>query len=309
MSKRFALLLSFLMACTTDPQEKAHPVELLSAGIAETAALPTATAVVELPQEEHLLGQFTTRFKADPKLDGRVQNITLIASKFKDFTLKPGEELSFNQVVGPRTAELGFKNAPTVFMGEIQEGIGGGTCQVSSTLYAAALSIGIFATERRPHSRPSSYIEPGMDATVNYPAECQVDKPDPRICYDLKLKNPYESSLVFRAEVGDAVGDDGKRSLTISIFGTQDVPKVTSVWKVWNSPPFEKRFRRVPYWQDDRRRLKQPGQPGLEGARIFTVTYPDGHVENRKVVSHYQPVPEVWQVGANFDVPSESKGL
>lgn len=265
---------------------------------------PVVSAVPDPPKPaERLLAQYTTKFKADPKLDGRVENITIVAAKFADRTLAPGEELSFNQVVGPRTEEAGFKNAPTIFMGETFEGIGGGTCQVSSTLYAAVLHAGVTITDRRPHSRPSNYIDPGLDATVSFPAECAVDKPDPLVCYDLKFKNPFDFPLIIRSEVGTESDKDGKRPLTISIFGTGEVPKVTTRWAAWNTPDFEKRHRRVSYWKNDRKRLKQPGRPGLEGARYITLVYADGHTDKREVISRYKPVPEVWEVGMEWKNP------
>jgi hypothetical protein len=297
------LTLLLLVACPGPPPIEEAPAETVEAP-EPSASAPAPVVSVSAPQPElpaeRPLASFTTRFKAGKGMEGRVENITLIAKKFSDYKLDPGAEFSFNAVVGPRTKEAGFKDAPTFFMGEILEGVGGGTCQVSSTLYATLLHVGAQVLERRPHSRPSSYIEPGLDAMVNYPAECQGDKPDPRVCYDLRIKNPFDFPLFIRAAIGEDIDKEGKRSLAVTIFGTGDVPTVETEWRVWGGESFEKRIRRVSYWKNDRKRLKQPGQNGLEGARILTLTWPDGRVETRKVRSSYQPVPEVWEVGMQW---------
>ncbi len=299
------LLLLFILGCNSG-SAAVETIPSAAATTASEAPAPTveSTATAEpAPPQERLLAQFTTRFLAGPKVDGRVQNISLLATKLADVTVAPGQEFSFNQTVGPRTEALGFKSATTLFMGEKTEGIGGGSCQVSSTLYAAVMHAGVTITDRRPHSRPSAYIEQGLDATVSYPKECQSKKPDPAVCYDLKFSNPYSFPLHIRSEVSQELDKDEKRSLTISVFGDGITPKIETQWKAWSTPPFEPRYRRVHFWKNDRKRLKQAGQPGLEGARYWTLTYADGHVEKREVISRYKPVPEVWEVGMEWQDP------
>ena len=81
----------------------------------------------------------------------------------------PGEIFDFNEVVGPRDEANGYKVAPVIAEGELVDGIGGGTCQISGTLHGAAFFAGLEIVERYPHTRPSSYIKMGLDATVVYP--------------------------------------------------------------------------------------------------------------------------------------------
>lgn len=298
---RYWFGLFLLVGCTAPAETKPIPVASVSAVVRDVTPVPSVSSAPE-PEEpvQKLLVAYTTKFKADEKAANRAANIELVAGRFEgDVKLEPGEEFSFNKLVGPRSEAAGFKNAPTIFMGEVFEGIGGGTCQVSSTLYAAALHAGLTIVERRPHSRPSTYIDPGLDATVSYPVECET-KNDPTACYDLRFKNPYDFPLYLRVNVSLSYDADDKRSVTASIFGNGEIPKVTTRWASWNTPPFEKRTRRVSYWKNDRRRLKQAGHVGLEGARYLTLTYPDGHVEKREVVSRYQPQPEVWEVGMEW---------
>lgn len=111
-----------------------------------------------------LISSYTTEF--DPK-QNRAVNIALAASKINGTVIEPGQEFSFSDTVGPRTAENGFVMAPTFLNKEVVPGMGGGICQVSSTMYAAMLQGDITATQRYAHSMPVSYIPEGMDATIS----------------------------------------------------------------------------------------------------------------------------------------------
>lgn len=128
-----------------------------------------------------LLGEYTTIFNV--KIPGRSENIRLASTKLNGIVLKPGEEFSFNTFTGKRGLENGFKMAPVIVQGELQEGVAGGVCQVSSTLYNAILYSGLTITERRNHSIPSSYVDKGRDATVAYGS------------IDFKFKNNYDNPI------------------------------------------------------------------------------------------------------------------
>jgi len=80
----------------------------------------------------------------------------------------PGETFSFNQVVGERTEQRGYQSGPVIVGNQVESGLGGGICQVSSTLYNTILLGNINATERMHHTMPSSYVPLGMDATVDW---------------------------------------------------------------------------------------------------------------------------------------------
>lgn len=100
--------------------------------------------------------------------ENRVGNIHLACSAVSGHRLLPNEEFSFNKVVGPRKAELGYKKAPVLVNGEKVDGIGGGICQVSTTIYMAALNGGFEIKERHGHGKPAVYAPVGLDATVVY---------------------------------------------------------------------------------------------------------------------------------------------
>jgi len=103
----------------------------------------------------------------------RTNNVRIAAGHINGTILNPGVEFSYNKIVGRRTRDRGFLEAPVIIGGRLQPGIGGGICQVSSTLYAALLNAAPFGThieitERRPHGLTISYLANGLDATVVY---------------------------------------------------------------------------------------------------------------------------------------------
>ena len=113
-----------------------------------------------------IMGTFTTKYNAS--VTGRCANIDLAAGKIDGMILKPGERFSFNDVVGPRNSENGFQTAKVYQAGEVVDGIGGGICQVSSTLFNAIVYADLEIVYRTNHSMPVSYVPEGRDATVSY---------------------------------------------------------------------------------------------------------------------------------------------
>ena len=176
-----------------------------AASAAETAvvipirSVPAAltAAKVESMGVKRLLGQVTTRF--DPSLVGRTQNVRLAAKSIDGALIRPGELLSFNQLLGPITRENGYQTAMEIRDGEFVPGVGGGVCQVASTLYSAALMANLKIVERANHSLAVTYIPLGMDATVSEDL-------------DLKIKNSTTSYIMVRTEVS---GDQ----LKVKVFG------------------------------------------------------------------------------------------
>ncbi len=143
-----------------------------------------------------LLGTYTTKYNA--KIP-RATNVALAANRINGVVLNPGDLFSFTTTILPRTPENGYVSAPVIVNKEFVPGIGGGICQVSSTLYACMLTCGVPALERHPHSLPVSYIPAGMDATISGTA------------VDLKFVNPYNKPLMISASP-----DNG--SLTVGLW-------------------------------------------------------------------------------------------
>lgn len=151
-------------------------------------AASTNTNISIAAPAQSLISSYTTAFDAS---QSRAVNIALAASKINGTLIKPGQQFSFSDTVGPRTAENGFVLATTFVNGQEVPGIGGGICQVSSTMYAAMLQGGIQATQRYPHSKPVSYIPEGMDATIVAGQK------------DLTFTNNFAFAIVINAVVKD----------------------------------------------------------------------------------------------------------
>ncbi|KGK86488.1 vanomycin resistance protein VanB [Desulfosporosinus sp. HMP52] len=155
---------------------------------------------LEQVKKSDLISEYTTTF--DQTLIERSLNIKLAAKAIDGKVLKPGEVFSFNNTVGPRTEEAGYQTAMIIEGNIFVPGLGGGVCQVSSTLYnavrlaAPALSV----VERSPHSLPVKYVPLGQDATVAYPN------------LDFKFQNLSEGYLLIRSIVNS-------NTLTFRIYG------------------------------------------------------------------------------------------
>ena len=112
------------------------------------------------------ISSFSTSFQSSSYM--RANNIDVSVKAINGKLLLPGETFSFNDVIGERTKERGYMEAPVIINNKVESGIGGGICQVSSTLYNAILKAGIQNIVRTHHSLPSSYVELGLDATVDW---------------------------------------------------------------------------------------------------------------------------------------------
>jgi vancomycin resistance protein YoaR len=112
------------------------------------------------------IASFSTSFESSSST--RVNNIDICVKAINGKLLMPGEIFSFNEILGERTKERGYMEAPVIIGNKIESGIGGGICQVSSTLYNAILKTGIKDIQRTHHSLPSSYVGLGLDATVDW---------------------------------------------------------------------------------------------------------------------------------------------
>ena len=156
-----------------------------------------------------LLGACTTSYwNSSPN---RISNVELASSKIDGTILYPGDIFSYNTVVGERTLEGGFLPAPAYVDGDVKDEVGGGACQVSSTLYAATLFAFLETVERTNHYFPVSYMQLGTDATVTIPDGGNV--------MDLKFKNnkSHPIKIVTYSEVDE---DNYVRDLTFEIWGT-----------------------------------------------------------------------------------------
>jgi vancomycin resistance protein YoaR len=145
-----------------------------------------------------LVASYTTTYGGEAN---RLHNVRLVAQLVDNHVIAPGAEFSFNKTTGERTAAKGFREAPVIINGELETGLGGGVCQVSTTVFNAAFDAGLPITARTNHSLYISHYPTGRDATVNYPD------------LDLKFVNDTGHWLLIRAFVGSS-------SLTVALYGT-----------------------------------------------------------------------------------------
>ncbi|MFC5703927.1 VanW family protein [Cohnella faecalis] len=134
---------------------------------------------------EKPIGHYVTYFNAGNK--NRSRNIALAAKAINNQVVFPNETFSFNQIVGQRNEKKGYVRAPVIVRGELSEGIGGGICQVSSTLFNAVDRAGLLIVKRYSHSRHVPYVLPGRDATVSWGGP------------DFAFRNPYNQPILIRA--------------------------------------------------------------------------------------------------------------
>jgi len=152
------------------------------------------------------VGRYETIYGGDPN---RIHNVQLVAQLIDGKLIAPGATFSFNAATGARTADKGFREAPVIINGEVTNGLGGGVCQVSTTVFNAAYEAGLKITERTNHALYISHYPQGRDATVNYPD------------IDLKFVNDTGHWLLLRTFVSSS-------SLSVNLYGTPQHRRVES---------------------------------------------------------------------------------
>jgi vancomycin resistance protein YoaR len=228
-----------------------------------------------------VLGHFVTKFPVTDR--DRNFNLKLAASKLNGVVLKPDEELSFNATVGERSEKEGYKIAHVITAGEMVDGLAGGTCQISTTLFGAAFFAGLEIVKTTNHSRPSAYTPLGFDATVVWPNT------------DLKIKNPYEFPIAihYRVANGEAL---------VEVLGKpRPWDKIVFERKVLESTPFSSEERLDDEMPQDATSIDQAGFNGYKLER-FRRFYKDGKlVKSNKWTVEYKPVTEYVRRGTNTD--------
>jgi vancomycin resistance protein YoaR len=231
-----------------------------------------------------VLGSWETRYGNDPD---RTFNLKVAAEKLNGRIIKPGELMSFNEVVGDRSESNGFKTAPVIQAGELVDGIGGGTCQISSTLYAASFFAGLDNGKYTPHSRPSHYITMGLDATVVWPR------------VDMELKNPYEFPIAVHASVSQG-------RVRMEILGPKRDYTVGFEREILEEKEFETIERMDDTLPVGARVVDQAGVKGYRMKRHRYVYGPKNKVLKHNVrVLYYPPTKEFIRVGTKPVSPDD----
>lgn len=225
---------------------------------------------------ETLLGFYTTTF--DASLRDRVHNMSLACGQISDTLLAPGEVFSINSILGESTPEKGYRKAPIISGGELVPGYGGGLCQVSTTLYNAALFANLQILERHNHQLTVPYVPPGRDATIFYASK------------DLQFRNNKGHHVLLHGTV------DG-HEITFRIFGAPAKETVTIESKILEvyMPPL--RYINTTELPAGAEELTE-GEPGYLVEVWKTVLSGNKILSKRKISTDiYQPYPAVIKRG------------
>ncbi len=212
---------------------------------------------------------------------GRTKNVTLAASKINGIILNPGEVFSYNQSVGPRSYATGFADATIYTSTGMEDGVGGGICQVSSTLYNAALYADLEIVERKNHTYTVAYVKNGLDATVAYGA------------IDFRFKNNKSTPIKITSVANGGV-------LTIRILGKKDnnnkVELYTNTLETYNFPVEE---RINPNLKPGEKVVKQNGSTGYKINATKVVKDANGNVLRNEFLgtSVYKTIKKIVEVG------------
>lgn len=237
---------------------------------------------------QEVVAEYRTRLV---DLPSRTHNIALTARLLRGRLIRTGEVFSFNRAVGPRTRARGFLQAPVILGDEFVPGDGGGVCQVSSTLFNAALLADLKVLSRTPHSLPVAYLPVGRDATVVYGA------------IDLRFRNDGPPLLLW-AEVRG-------RELVVRFYGRRVPGRTVEVviTDIERLPPPEGQVVRLdPDLPEGTVKVLKP-RPGFR-ASTWRIVRQDGRVVRRELVarSFYRPVPEILKVGTRTPHPPVAEG-
>ena len=205
------------------------------------------------------LSRYSTRYDASNR--DRSTNLELSAKKINGTVLLPGEEFSYNKVVGKRTIENGYKNAAVFSNGRVEDGLGGGICQISTTLYNAVLLANLEITERRNHSFVTSYEDPGRDATVVYGVQ------------DFKFKNSRKYPVKIEASVKNGVA-------TMTVMGIKEDVEYDVKIRAYKTAtiPYKTEKRKNANLAEGKEKVIQSGTNGCKA-----VCYRDLYLDGKKV--------------------------
>lgn len=228
-----------------------------------------------------ILSTYSSEFSTENEKNRSV-NIRLAAEAINGTILFPGETFSFNDKVGQRTAEKGYLPANIYTQDEITTGIGGGICQVSSTLYNAALKANLEIVERNPHIFMVAYVPLGCDATVSYGTE------------DLKFTN----NTNWPVRIDGQVTSDNK--VEFFIVGTNENPSLEAVVQstVIRLIPYDTEYIETDNLPGGSQKLIQKGMNGAVVDTYLIVRKDNEVISNYKLHSTtYKPLPEIIQIG------------
>lgn len=227
-----------------------------------------------------VLGSFSTPYSMDIAVADRTHNLKVGAAALDGTVIMPGELFSFNAVVGERSVEAGYRYAPGIEAGQLVDVVGGGICQVASTMFGAGFFAGLEIVDARPHSRPSAYVDMGLDATVVWPS------------VDLVLRNQFEFPIVLHMRVSQG-------QVHAEVLGPRRPYQVAFERTLKEATPYETVVRDDAKLRSGADMLVQRGMRGFELERVRKL-YQGGEVVATEVAElEYPPTREIIRRGTN----------
>ncbi len=236
------------------------------------------SAQLEAEFTDCIIGTYSTDYSTSSA--NRKENIRLASEKINGRILNPGEVFSFNGEVGPRTAANGYKVAHVYSGSKVVDGIGGGICQVSSTLYNAVVFADLEIVYRTNHSMPVTYVPLGRDATVSYGT------------IDFKFKNNKESPIKIEA-IADGT------NFTINVYGRKKYLKdITIENAITGSNPFSVVEIKDDTMYEDERKIEEKGSYGTNVV-TYKIVRENGEIISKTILakSSYTPISQVEKIG------------
>jgi vancomycin resistance protein YoaR len=257
-----------LLAAALSPTDRRAQIVVATKAPDRTTEEATAMGITGV------VSSYTTQFGGEPN---RLHNVAVVAHLVDDKLIAPGETFSFNKTTGERNAQKGLLEAPVIINGELTTGLGGGTCQVSTTVFNAAYEAGLPIVERTNHALYISHYPQGRDATVNYPD------------VDLKFRNDTGHWLWLRTF-------ESTYSLTVNLYGTpqhRKVDTITAPLRVTGAVPTE--TIEDPTLPKGQQVVDQAGSPPLStsverkvyapsGKLLYDATFYSSYVGEKQVV-------------------------
>lgn len=234
----------------------------------------------KLTSVDSLIASFGTNYGGISSQQ-RANNIRLSTESINGTTIMPGEVFSFNEVVGQRTAERGYQAASVIVGNQVEDGLGGGICQTSSTLYNAALMANLISVERTHHTMPSSYVKLGRDATVDWGN------------IDYKFRNDYSFPIYIE-------GSSYSGEVRFSIYSNSSVKnrnyQITT--DVYENIPTDTKTIQDSSLPQGTTEVVQNAHQGFK-VKVYKNIYENGKFISKELISNdfYRPIQGIVKVG------------
>jgi len=214
---------------------------------------------------QDLLGSYSTRY--DERNKDRTNNLNLAADKIDSIILSPGEEFSYNKIVGKRTIAAGYKESKIYSNGQVVDGLGGGICQISSTLYNAVVFANLNITERHNHQFITSYVDSGRDATVAYGSK------------DFKFVNNRTYPIKIKMSVAGGIAK-------VDIYGIKEETEYNINFdvEIVSTIEYATKYKEDKSLKTGQEKIKQLGANG-QSVKVYKVMKKNGIEVSRELIS------------------------